>query len=194
MVASGEAALLLLAWALARWLEISPFEHFYPSGASLLLGVLATLPLLLALAWMLGSSSPPIRRLVALVVEQVGPFLASCTMLELGILAAVAGFSEEVLFRGVVQVGLGRWVSEGWALLGASMAFGVVHFATPTYALLAGILGLYLGLVFLTQQNLLAPIVAHGLYDFVALIYVSRRYRLTHDRSSAIEPEPAAGQ
>ncbi len=193
-MASGEAALLLLAWALARWLDVSVFEHFRPSSASLLVGVLATIPLLLALAWMLGSSSPPIRRLVALVVEQMGPFLASCTVLELGILAAVAGFCEEALFRGVVQVGMGRWVSEGWALLAASVAFGAVHFATPTYALFAGIMGLYLGLVFLAQQSLLAPIVAHGLYDFVALIYVSRRYRLGHARSSEMEPEPAARQ
>ena len=193
-MASGEAALLLLAWALARWLEIPAFEQFRPSSASLLVGVLATIPLLLALAWMLGSSSPPIQRLVSLVVEQMGPFLASCTVLELGILAVVAGLCEEVLFRGVVQVGLAQWISDSWALLGASVAFGVVHFATPTYALFAGIMGLYLGLVFLAQQSLLAPIVAHGLYDFVALIYVSRRYRLNHARSSETEPEPAARQ
>ena len=143
-------------------------------------GTLATLPLLLGLVWMLASNSPPIRRLVALVVDQMGPLLASRTMLELGLLAALAGVSEEILFRGVVQVGLSRWLSQGWSLLVASVVFGLVHFASRAYAVVAGIMGLYLGLLFLLQSNLLAPIITHGLYDFVALLYVARRYRISH--------------
>jgi hypothetical protein len=118
-----------------------------------------------------------VRRLVALVVEQLGPLLAPRSPVELALLAALAGLAEEVLFRGVVQAGLARVLPEGAALLAASAAFGLAHFITPTYALLAGLAGLYLGGLFLLQGSLLAPIVAHAIYDAVALNYVARLYR-----------------
>lgn len=126
---------------------------------------------------MLNARSGPVQRLVAFVVEQLGPLLARLSPVELALLAAVAGISEEILFRGVVQVALARALPEWGALLTASGLFGLVHFASPAYAILAGIMGLYLGALFLAQGNLLAPIVTHALYDFVALIYVARRYR-----------------
>jgi membrane protease YdiL (CAAX protease family) len=66
---------------------------------------------------------------------------------------------------------------EGGAVLVASAAFGLAHFLTATYAALAAVAGLYLGTLFLLQGNLVVPIVAHALYDFVALLYLVRRYR-----------------
>lgn len=119
----------------------------------------------------------PVRRLVDLVVEQLGPLLAPLNAAELALVAALAGISEEVLFRGIIQVGLGWIVPAVWALIITSVAFGLVHFASRAYAVLAALMGLYLGALFLRQGSLLAPIVTHALYDFVALIYVARRYR-----------------
>jgi hypothetical protein len=141
------------------------------------LGLAATVPMLLGLVWTITTGWRPARQLVDLVVEQLGPVLARRSAVELGLLAALAGIAEEVLFRGVVQVGLARVLSEGGALVAASVLFGLAHFATPTYALLAGLVGLYLGGIFLLQGNLLVPIGAHATYDFVALLYVVRRYR-----------------
>jgi uncharacterized protein len=174
---SGEAGLLLLAWPLARWLDVAPLQKLGPAAPAFLWGSLATLPLLVGLAWMLASPSKPIRKLVGFVVEQIGPLLAPLSWLELALLAAVAGLSEEILFRGVIQVALTAWLTPGWALLITAILFGLVHFASPTYALFAGAMGVYLGLLFLTQGNLLTPVVTHSLYDFVALIAVARRYR-----------------
>jgi membrane protease YdiL (CAAX protease family) len=131
----------------------------------------------LGLAWMLAARSGPVHRLVSFVVDQLGALVAACSLAELALLAAVAGISEEVLFRGVVQVGLARVLGEPGALLAASVLFGLVHFATRAYAVLAGVMGLYLGAVFLLQGTLLAPIITHALYDFIALIFVARRYR-----------------
>lgn len=173
---AGEAGLLLLAWALARWLNISPLEELRPTLGNLLWGIAAALPLLLGLIWMLTSESGPVRRLVTLVEDQVGALLAGCSMLQLGVLAVVAGACEEILFRGVIQGGLTRWLPEVWALLATSVLFGLVHFASRTYALFAGVMGLYLGALFLVQGSLLAPIVAHSLYDFIALVYIARAY------------------
>lgn len=177
MALTGEAGLLLLAWALSRWLDISPFQSLRPSFAALAWGIIATLPLLLGLWWMLTTGWGPVRRLVEFVVEQLGPLLAGCSAVELAALAAVAGIGEEVLFRGVIQAGLARLLPVGLALVVASALFGLVHFATRAYALLAGIMGLYLGVLFLVQGSLLAPILTHALYDFVALVYVARLRR-----------------
>jgi membrane protease YdiL (CAAX protease family) len=179
LAATGEAGLLLLAWALSRWLDVSPLQQLRPNLVGLLWGISATLPLLLGLAWMLMSPSRPIRQLVALVVDQLGPVLARRSLLDFAALAAVAGISEEILFRGVVQASLTRWLSPGAGLLITSALFGLVHFASRAYAVLAGVMGLYLGTLFLVQGSLIPPTVAHGLYDFVALVCVARRYRVT---------------
>jgi membrane protease YdiL (CAAX protease family) len=144
---------------------------------ALIWGILATLPLLLGLRGMLGLQRGPIRELVDLVVAQFGPLLAPLSFPELAILAAVAGLSEEVLFRGVVLVALMEWTWAGWALLASSLLFGLVHFASRTYALLAGVMGLYLGALFLAQGNLLAPAITHALYDLAALASIARLAR-----------------
>ena len=143
---------------------------------------MAAVPLLLGLRWTLTTSTKSVRRLVALVVEQLGPLLAPRSRVELALLAALAGFAEEVLFRGVLQIGLGRVLPEEVALVVASAAFGLAHFITPAYALFAGLAGLYLGGLFLLQGSLAAPIVAHAVYDVVALNYVARLYRESSPR------------
>jgi uncharacterized protein len=176
---AGEAGLLLVAWALSRWLDISPLEELRPTLGSLLWGIAAAVPLLLALSWMLTSKIGSVRRLVALVENQLGAVLARCSILELATLAAVAGGCEEILFRGVIQEGLARAIPELWALLATSVLFGVVHFASRGYALFAGVMGLYLGSLFLVQGSLLAPIVAHSFYDFIALVYIARTHSVS---------------
>ena len=166
-----------MAWALGRWIGISPLEEIQPSFGALIWGVVATVPLGLGLAWMLTTSWSPIRRLVALVTEQIGPALAGCSVAQLALLAVAAGVSEEVLFRGVVQTGLARAVPAGLALIMASTAFGLVHFASRAYAVVAGVIGVYLGTLLLVQGSLVSPIITHALYDFVALLCVGRRQR-----------------
>ncbi len=147
------------------------------------------MPLLLGLRWTVTTRINPVRRLVNLVMEQLGPVLASSSAAELALLAILAGTAEEFLFRGVIQVGLAQLLPEGIALVVASAAFGLAHFVTPTYAALAAGAGLYLGAVYLLQGNLLVPIVAHALYDFMALLYLVRRYR-----ASQVVPAPPAGR
>jgi CAAX protease family protein len=165
------------AWGVGRWIGIDPLQHLDFAIGAVALGVLATLPMLLGLWWTLTTSWRPLRNLVDLVVGQLGPALERRSAFQLALLALLAGVGEEVLFRGVLQAGLAREFSNGWALALASATFGLAHFASPAYAVLAGMVGLYLGGWFLLQGNLLVPIVAHSLYDFVALAYLVRRYR-----------------
>jgi membrane protease YdiL (CAAX protease family) len=158
-------------------MELDPLRHVHLTGSGILWGMVATVPLLLGLAWLQGARTGSLRALLDLVVEQIGPYLARLSVMDLALVAVVAGFSEEVLFRGVLQVWLTPWLSAAGALLLSSIVFGLVHFASRTYAILAGAMGLYLGGLFLAQHNLLAPIVTHALYDFVALLLVARLYR-----------------
>lgn len=162
---------------MGRWLGIPPLEYIRPTLTGLGFGIAAAAVLLLGLYWTLTTNTKSIRRLVARVVEQLGPLLAGRSPAALVLLAAVAGLAEEMLFRGVVQTGLTRLLPEWAALAVASAAFGLAHFLTPAYALLAGLAGLYLGALFLLQGNLIAPIVAHMVYDVVALNCVVRLYQ-----------------
>jgi membrane protease YdiL (CAAX protease family) len=57
-------------------------------------------------------------------------------------------------------------------LLLASLLFGLLHPLTVMYFVLASLVGVYLGCWQLATDNLLVVIVAHALYDFVALVYL----------------------
>jgi uncharacterized protein len=174
---AGEGGLLLLGWALSRWLDIRLADQLHLSFRAILLGVLASVPLLAGLRWTLRTRSKPIQRLVQVVQDQLGPLVASRSAAELALVAALAGLAEEVLFRGVMQAELGRRLPDFVALVLTSAAFGLAHFLTFSYALLAALAGLYLGALYWAQGNLLIPIVAHALYDFVALVQLARMYR-----------------
>jgi membrane protease YdiL (CAAX protease family) len=182
----GEAGLALLALALGPLVGLSPRLNLRADWSAVLWGLGATGPLLVGLAWVLSRPRGPLRDLTDMVVERLGPILASRTTAELMLLAALAGIAEELLFRGVVQAGLTRFMPATFALVTASVVFGLAHFATLTYALLAGVMGLYLGILFLVQGSLMAPIITHGLYDLAALLAVVHRYR-----TSGAAPAPA---
>jgi membrane protease YdiL (CAAX protease family) len=59
-------------------------------------------------------------------------------------------------------------------LVVASLLFALMHPMTATYAMVAGVISLYLGWIWLLTGNLLVPITAHAFYDFVVLIYLVR--------------------
>jgi membrane protease YdiL (CAAX protease family) len=158
-------------------LDIDPAGAFHRDWSQALVGVVASIPLLLGLWGALRSRAGPVRQLVDLVQEQLGPLLAPRSMAELAGIAILAGVAEELLFRGLLQAGLSRVLPDIVALAIASAVFGLAHFLTPAYAVLAFVAGAYLGGLFLLQGNLLPPIVAHALYDFVAFICLVRRHR-----------------
>jgi membrane protease YdiL (CAAX protease family) len=97
--------------------------------------------------------------------------------LDLALVSISAGVGEELLFRGFLQAAIADWTNPWIALAIASLLFGLAHFITPMYAVLATLLGAYLGGLWLACDNLLAPIVTHALYDFLALVYLLRRPR-----------------
>jgi len=164
-----EGSLILVAGAAGRWFGIDPLERLSWGTRGVAWGAAAALPMFLLFAISYRWSFGPFRRIKRLLVETLGPPLAACRWYDLVLLAAVVGISEELLFRGVLQPRFG--------LLMSNVVFGVAHSISPFYALVAGVMGLYLGRLFELSGNLLAPIVAHGLYDFLAFVVVAWDYR-----------------
>ena len=120
----------------------------------------------------------PLVDFVRTVDETVVPLFRACHTMDLALIAALAGLGEEMLFRGVLQRAIiGETPTEFQTWLGivaAGVVFGMAHRITWTYAALATIIGIYLGWLLEATGNLLAPIAAHGVYDFLALVYLVR--------------------
>ncbi len=91
----------------------------------------------------------------------------------------LAGFGEELLFRGVIQAGLEQLTGTATGLVLASLIFGLLHAITPAYFILATIMGLYLGLLYQLTGNLLIPCLVHALYDWAAITWYLRGRTMT---------------
>ena len=174
-----EASLVLVAVFLGWVAGIDPFESIYFSETAIAYGVIGTVPLFLmflALEKMQGESVTTIRKLL---LNTLGPGLHRYHWTDLFLLAAIAGVAEELLFRGVIQ----PWIEAAWGitmgLIVSNIVFGLVHAVTPLYAVLAALVGIYLGLSldYGGERNLLIPIIIHGFYDFLAFVALMRVYR-----------------
>ncbi len=139
-------------------------------------GAAAALPLLIALV-ILDRQPSVLVDFKKSLSSTVVPMLEGLSIVEIAAISVAAGLGEELLFRGLVQSALQGWFGEpyGWALAVAvaSLAFGICHWLNTTYAVIAAGIGIYLGGLFLLVDNVAAPIVAHGLFDFVAILYLS---------------------
>jgi membrane protease YdiL (CAAX protease family) len=169
-----EGGMVVLWLVLAELLGIVAAEQGAATVQALATGVAATLPLLPLLWWISKSSLGPLRAMMREVDEVLVPLLSRLTVADYALIALLAGIGEEGVFRGILQEGLSWSVPLPLAVAGASTVFGLLHFITPAYALFAGAMGAYLGLLYVVSGNLLVPITVHALYDFIALLYLLR--------------------
>jgi hypothetical protein len=93
---------------------------------------------------------------------------------QFAMVALLAGVGEELLFRGALQTKLGQWTTPIVGLLLTSVLFGLAHALSKLYFAFAVAVGAFLGWLAFQFNDLIAPMVAHGLYDFLALVYLSR--------------------
>ena len=173
-----QSGLMLLALGLAWLAGIDLVEQLRFTGTAVAWGVGATMPMLALFAITYLFPVGPLGTIKGFLHEVLGPPLAQCRWYHLAFVALLAGCSEELLFRGVLQSWIGRWGAVV-GLLGSNMIFGLAHAITPTYAVLAGLLGIYLGLVYTItgEANLVPAILCHALYDLVAFFVVRREAR-----------------
>jgi membrane protease YdiL (CAAX protease family) len=109
--------------------------------------------------------------------QDIFPLVREATLGELLLGAATAGFSEELLFRGLLQPFIG--------LVAASLVFGLLHGPSrglwPLAAWAAGA-GAFLGALQISAENLMLPTLVHAFYDALALLYV---HYFWHPRAEA---------
>ena len=166
-----EGSLLLLALGLALPFGLTPWLDLTLSWSVLGQGLLATIPLVALFIGLLQLPYSWLKELTQLTRRLLLPMFRTTGVWGIAILSLIAGIGEELLFRGVVQLGLTGWIGDVGALVVASVMFGVAHFITPAYFVLATVMGAYLGGLYFWTGNLLLPILVHALYDFLALGY-----------------------
>ncbi|MGL4463449.1 MAG: zinc-binding dehydrogenase [Planctomycetia bacterium] len=169
-----EASLGLAALVGGWLLGLAPTATLHWSTAEFLVGLAATVPAVVLLG---GLSYLPLRAIeeIRRVYDDVLPMLfAGASLWELALVAVAAGVGEELFFRGFLQAALADWIGVAPALLLASVIFGLFHPITPLNAAIVTLIGLYFGALWIWTGGLLAPIVVHAAYDFVALVYLLR--------------------
>lgn len=172
----AEGGLGLVAVALGWFLARPPWQQIAWNAPAVGHGLLAATPLVVLLLVVTRYPIGPFKQLQDFVRQLLLPLFAKSAVWELLLISILAGFGEELLFRGVLQTGIEQFWGSPWlALAIASVVFGLAHPMSVTYAVLAGAIGAYLGWLLMASDNLLVPIVTHAAYDFVALVYLTRR-------------------
>ncbi|TAF06581.1 MAG: CPBP family intramembrane metalloprotease [Nostocales cyanobacterium] len=165
LVAMGATAIIL--WIVAKlWLRFGNFPPFklywQPRDLFLGLGLGLIITVFSSLAYRL---SPPYRKSADYYLELVLKPLVLPDLIWLGLLP---GLSEELLFRGVMLPALG---TDHLAVIVSSLCFGVLHLSGSEqwpYVIWATIIGIILGYSALVSGNLLVPILAHILTNWLS--------------------------
>lgn len=109
----------------------------------------------------------PVREMRRLYVTGLKPMFGRLGPGHIVVISAAAGIGEELFFRGVLLPEIG--------LIGSSLIFGVLHTGgRGTYAFGAwvALMGAGLGWLSTWSGGLVAPIVAHAVYDALAMSYI----------------------
>jgi membrane protease YdiL (CAAX protease family) len=161
---------LILGWVLGH----NPLETFRWSLDAALWGAVATVPLMLLSLAMLRWPIGPGATFKQFCEKEVVARLENSSWSELALIALAISVGDEMLCRGVLQASLTEWFGVPGGLGLASMLFGLLQPISIPYMVMAGLLGLYLGVIWLVSGNLLTVMVTHALYEFAALSYLIR--------------------
>ncbi len=176
-----EGGIAVLAVLLAWLFQVTLREQFAAWGRPLALavgrGIVATIPMLCVFGTLVHAKNAELRQLREHVEWMVGEMFPRKSAAEFALVALLAGVGEELLFRGVLQAKLIGWTTPLAGLWLASLLFGLAHALSRLYFAFAVAVGLFLGWITFQYGDLVAPMVAHALYDFVALMYLSRARR-----------------
>ncbi|HUE88022.1 MAG TPA: CPBP family intramembrane glutamic endopeptidase [Vicinamibacterales bacterium] len=167
-----QAGLIALAWWAASILNLPPrWGHPWRDaliGCVVALALGVTNHLLLTRApsnWVTDGVRRVYRETIVPLFRGLSPW---------GVIAigAAAGIGEEWVFRGIVQPVAGMIV--------ASLLFGLAHVGSVrmlAFGVWAAMMGLIMGTLAMITGGLTAPMVAHGVYDMLALEYIRRGAR-----------------
>lgn len=148
-------------------------------GWAIGVGIVAAVPMVVVFILMTRFPIGPLRRLKLIVDRLIAGIFARASVGELALVSLLAGVGEELLFRGVVHSLVLRWRSDDVgvvaAVLFSAVTFGVCHWLTNLYFVIAAVIGVYFSVLMLATGQILTPIVAHAFYDFVVLLILVKR-------------------
>ena len=164
---AGEGLLtaVALAWIRLRRLGVEAGDPV--TGLTLGLGAAVLLVLVNYVVLRLAPPIRPVRAIRRLVRETLRPLFATVRPFEIVGVSLAAGVGEELLFRGAVQAEFG--------LAAASVLFGLAHIggrSSVMFGLWVAVMGFGLGGLAHEAGGLLAPMVAHAVYDAIAISYI----------------------
>ena len=161
-----------------------PWTNLSVTWSAVGIGVVATLPMLLFFYVIHQSPAHRLVEIREILHDVLGEKLVACRWYDIVFLSLLAGFSEEFLFRGVLEPWLSAYHPWAGITIG-NLIFGLCHAVTPTYFVLAGAIGCYLSstLRLTKDSNLLVPIICHALYDLVAFIVIRNTYLASKKQS-----------
>ena len=137
--------------------------------------LLLSLPMFASLFLAMRSKWKPLSQLREELEEKVYPIFINSNIVDLVLIALLAGVGEELFFRGWLQGALSNRLGLWLGILIASAIFGFAHYLSLTYAVYAFITGIYLGVIYHLTGNLFVVMTIHGLYDFIALVILVRQ-------------------
>lgn len=174
-----EGALVALAFLLGWWWKEPPMRFFHWSWVDLGISVAATVPLVLFVVFLERYPFGPFRRLRDDCVEVWHALLKTAGWWDILLFSALAGFCEELLFRGVLQPAIAYHLEVPAGIVLAALLFGLAHPLSVSYVVVVFIIGIYLGLLLEITDNLLVVVLVHGLYDLAAMAYLKHRFATT---------------
>ena len=172
-----EAGLGGLALLIGYWLESPSWRTWDWSARAWGLGVLGTIPPVILLVIMLYAEWDPLARFRTLLEERVAPIFAALRWWQLLLLAAAAGWGEELLFRGLLQPLFCQWSGTWGGIILLAVVFGLAHALSRLYFALTVLMSLYLSWLLEATGNLTVPLLVHAFYDAVALIIMQKEDR-----------------
>ncbi len=162
-------------------------------GFSIAFGSGLAVAMYLGVLWLSKRELVWFREIEALLDQVLVPSLRRLRVWQLFLLAILAGVGEEALFRWGIQGWLEfaflawaprlsesdevsselvHWFAFGSAALIAGVAFGLCHAVTRAYFVMATIMGLVFSLVAVAGGGLVGAMIGHGLYDFMAFLWL----------------------
>jgi membrane protease YdiL (CAAX protease family) len=171
MVEGGMAAIAILV-DLFCYLDLNYWEHCRYDSITLFQIACGLIPLAAGYVVMQVLPFAALRRIDRFVRELYWQNMGHWKLWQLALVAALAGVGEELLFRGLFQMGFSAVFDVWVAIFLTSLIFGLAHAVTPTYCVLAFIISVYFGFLFVFTDNLVVPIAVHALYDFGIFLYI----------------------
>jgi membrane protease YdiL (CAAX protease family) len=173
LVSAATELLLVLIWVAWSWYRENVFIGL-PSRADLKIGLLFSIPLFVINFIFFGIRTkqiPILDQFLKFRDRVVYPLAKMMDIPTALIVSILAGFGEELFFRGVLLTETGIIIS--------SLLFSVLHFGFqvkifPLVALLYFLIGCYFAWLCQYTGSLWPAIIAHAFYDFVIIMHLKR--------------------